>query len=223
MQVYYTVDAPYITNNIPYYSTTDPNQKYFSFVTNEIGMSSYVGGSSDFKYLGTAVYYKIYNNYSTMQTRNASISSVNTSSNYSAAAERVINTYGYLPLGMLGNTNNPLIEAIGTNQTVYIRLMNYQSAPTTAATITVNGTKLGDPRRDGDTLTFDFGRTADDVNSAVPVSTDDDYVEGSFSYEHTYYVDLYAMGVGRDATYTMYYSNVLHLGAVAISSSTKDN
>lgn len=226
LQVFYTVDAPIVINHIPYYSTSDYTEKYFNFTTNEVGMASFINGSSDFSYLGTAIYYKIYTNYSTMTSRNTSIQSTNTSSNYNTAANMLISSYGYLPLGLNSGTDTPLIPGVGTNRSVNIRLMNYQTDPKYSSYITIDGVNIGIPRRDGDSLSFDFGRTSRNPNvNAVPVNGDSDTVYSTFStgYDNTFFVDLYAVAMGRDATYTIYYSNVLHLGAVAISSSTENN
>ena len=38
-----------------------------------------------------------------------------------------------------------------------------------------------------------------------------------------WYVNMYAVSVGRDASYTPYYSLVCHLGSVAIDENSEDN
>ena len=56
---YYEINAPYIRNNDPDYETEYDN-RYFSFVTND--SDSGVEAGAGFSFLGTAIYYKIYNN-----------------------------------------------------------------------------------------------------------------------------------------------------------------
>jgi hypothetical protein len=220
---YYTLDAPTVTYNSPSYTTTDYTAKYFDFLTRESGMTDYLSSSSDFVFLGTAVYYKIYNNYSTMLSRNSSISSVNTSSNYSSAATKMIETYEYQQLGTDSGTITPLVSATGSNRRVYIRLMHYGSSNDYAAKITIAGTELAVPLRVGNKYTFDFGRTSSDDDNAVPVSGDDDVEYGTASSSGKWYVDMYAVAVGRDSSYTTSYSLVLHLGSVTIDQNETDN
>lgn len=234
---YYVLDAPSYTQNIPTYSSLF-DTRYFSFNTYESGMSEYLKSDSAFKFLGTEIYYKIYNNYSTMQSNDSSISSLNSSTNYSSAASAMIETYGFKQLGTSAGTITPLIKATGSNRRVYIRLMNYQSSADFAAKIVVytdtsettpdttfdaNG-KI--PMRSGNKYTFDFGRSSKDTKNAVPADGDTDVTYSSSKsegYENCFFVDMYAVAVGRDTTYTRYYSHVLHLGAVAIDTTLEDN
>ena len=142
-EVFY-LDAPSITYNVPTYETTDYTAKYVAFQTEE---DQDDGG--DYTFDGTAVYYKIYNNYSTMVSRNSAIASVNTSSNSDAAAIKVIETYGYKELGSRsasgGTLGSPLISDGGSNRSVYIRLTtygNYASWTSTAFTPATTGAFL---------------------------------------------------------------------------------
>ena len=234
-EVFY-LDAPSITYNVPTYETTDYTAKYVAFQTEE---DQDDGG--DYTFDGTAVYYKIYNNYSTMVSRNSAIASVNTSSNSDAAAIKVIETYGYKELGSRsasgGTLGSPLISDGGSNRSVYIRLTtygNYASWTSTAFTPKILiGANSDDgsvpayvPMRNGNSKSFDFGRSSsdgfDESVAAVPSSSDDDVVYGSFSAENTWYVDLYAVAVGHDNSFSQYYSLVLHLGAIPIVSGVKN-
>jgi hypothetical protein len=99
-------------------------EKYFDFWTNDA--ANYAADSS-FDYLGTAVYYKIYNNYSTMTSAASAITALNSSTTYSAAADKMIETYGYRELITTTTSQSPLIPASASNQRVYIRLSDYQS------------------------------------------------------------------------------------------------
>lgn len=228
-EVFY-LNAPTIAYNTPTYETADYTAKYVAFRTEE---SQDDGGA--FSFDGTAVYYKIYNNYSTMISRNSAIESVNTSSNSSSAATKVIETYGYKPLGSLSasgsSLGSPLISDSGESRSVYIRLTTYGNyAPYSADSFTSKiliGTNSDNgtapkyiPMRNGNSKSFDFGRSSSDgfdtSVAAIPSSDDDDVEYGSFSSSGTWYVDMYALAVGHDNSFTQYYSLVLHLGAIPI-------
>ena len=113
-----TIEDPIVTYNNPLYSSADPLTWYFNFAP-----SSDDGES----FLGTEVYYKIYNNYSTLLSERSSILAVNSSTNSSAAASRMIETYTYQPLGTSANTNNVVFVPVedGTGRIV-IRLKTYR-------------------------------------------------------------------------------------------------
>jgi hypothetical protein len=226
---YYVVEAPYLNENNP---TKDSlfDSRYFDFYTNDANNSS----ASSFKYLGTAVYYKIYNNYTTLVTAESAIIALNSSTTYSAAADKMIDSYGYKELSTTSGTPSPLLPDTGADTRVYIRLMNYQSGSYTAKIIIGydgsdhTGTGNYIPRRNvSGKYTFDFGRTSTDSDySKVPESSDVDVnYSSSFSDDNkcVWYVDMFAVAVGRDSTYTKYYSKVLHLGYVPIDTSTEDN
>lgn len=234
---FYELDPPRVVNNSPQYDTEYAN-RYFKFTTNETGSNNkeYMKGSSSFKFLGTAVYYKIYKNYSSMTSDINSISTLSNSTNYSNAVSRIRESLGYQELGTSETSSiSPLIEATGDNKVVYIRLTNYQESKDYSARIEI---KTGDestvlksyvPRRIGNEHSFDFGRAEDDKDKkrdVIPEEDDSDLVKNqSFSDvdKKTYYVNMYAIAVGRDTTYSYYYSNVLHLGSVPICSTEKDN
>ena len=226
-EVFY-LNAPTVAYNQPTYETVDYTAKYVAFRTEE---NQDDGG--DYIFDGTAVYYKIYNNYSTMVTRNSAILSVNTSSNSSAAATRVIETYGYKALGSLsasGKTlGEPLIANANSSRSVYIRLTTNGEANYYTATEFTPKIIIGEnsdtgvapeyiPMRNGNSKSFDFGRNGSDgfdtTVAVVPSSSDDDVTYGTASSSGTWYVDMYAVSVGHDNSFTQYYSLVLHLGAI---------
>jgi hypothetical protein len=231
---YYVVSAPTVVYNQPTYNTTDYSVKYFDFQTNDTANDT---SDSSFKYLGTAVYYKIFNNYSTMASAYSAIVALNSSTTYSAAADKMIDSYGYRELSTKDSgTPSPLIGSASSNRRIYIRLMNYLSGNFTAKIIvdwdgqtdslSAAGTYV--PRRNvSGKYTFDFGRTSSDATySKIPDSSDSDVnYSSSFSDDAkaVWYVDMFAVAVGRDTTYTKYYSKVLHLGSVAIDSTLTDN
>lgn len=267
LDTYYVLEAPVSIGQEPsvtsstYTSSTAYDSAYFEFKTAD-GINS---SSGDFKYQGTAVYYKIYNNYSTMNSHISTISSLSSSTNASAAATKVIDTYGYRPLGVADGRGggagdqtvtgslNPLVDADTSTQRVYIRLTNYnadisygtpqwQNSSTRAKIIfgrltSVNGGgevtdealssgsyKEYYPIRDVEKKNFDFGVKNSEGQYDYPAEGDVDVnYSSSASQENIWYVNLYAVSVGRDNSFTTYYSDVLHLGAVAIDASEEDN
>ena len=228
LEEYYVLEAPFQTGKVPTYDTTGYDEKYFDFVTNDTGNAAI---SPSFNFLGTAVYYKIYNRYESIGTVTSALSSANNSTEYSAAATLLTGTYKYRQLGTASGTTTPLIASTGADRRIYIRLSNYQIDARYQAKIIVGYT--GDssvaatmvPKREGNRYSFDFGRTGSE--DRTPADGDDDYSYSSSgfssSYPNTYFVDMYAVSVGRDTTYTTYYSKVLHLGTVAVNAGTEDN
>jgi hypothetical protein len=263
---YYILEPPTVAYNTSYYSTADYTKWFYEFKTNETANSDYYASKkAGFVFLGTEIYYKIYNNYSTLASEKSAISSVNTSSNYSAAATRMIETYTYQTLTTYPSMSwSPFVECAQSNRTVYIRLTQtgtgyeYRAAIALGTTSTVadlsyigqyNGTtdsftynattdvwtgassgtvSYSDidfvvPCRNGTTNSFDFFNNIDDDNEGTlkygvePSSGDSDYKYSSTaSADNTYYVQLYAVAVGRDSNYTNSYSLVLDLGTVPI-------
>ena len=224
---FFVLDAPVNVFHYSYYDSAY-DSRYIEFSTNENSsqMKSYLSASSAFKFKGTAVYYKIYNDYSTMTSRINNLSSLSSSTNSTTAATTMIDSYGYKQLGCSEGTKTPLIEATGSDQRVMIRLANYQERVNDAfkAAIKVNKTLTGTPRREGNRHTFDFGRTASDDGNAVPLTGDSDVeASSSASSPGIWYVDLYAVAVGQDVSFATSYSNILHLGSIPIDASSEHN
>ena len=173
LEVVNYLSPPANSYNTPTYNT-DYDRRYFEFETNE--------NQSSAGYIGTAVYYKIYNNYSTMTSRNSSIDSLASSTNEAAAAKQMIESYGYKELGTNNGTKSPLIDATASNQRVYIRLTNYYETTSKAfiaeiryrsnSNSNASWTYVGVPLRIGNRQTFDFGRKEDEIadNSSVSSS-----------------------------------------------------
>lgn len=235
LETLYYLDAPFQRQTNPTVSDSGDaasyTEAYFDFYTNENQKVD-----ENLKYLGTAVYYKIYNSYSTMNSHISSVSSISSSTNSSSAFPR-LQSYGYQELGtkdMNGNERNisPLILAESSNQRVVIRLTNYQEPDQSSAEwneyayrakIVINNVEKYVPMRNDNTKSFDFGRKNSSGDYDKPKSGEDDVNYGTASKDDVYYVTLYAVAVGRDNSFTNYYSNVLYLGSVAINASEEDN
>ena len=202
LEEYYVLEAPYQKFSSPDASTgssgLDFTGTYFGFYTNDSDNST--SSASAFKYMGTAVYYKIYNNYSTMNSQISAVSLISSSTNYSSAFPR-LQSYGYQELGVEGRNVSPLIPASGgKNQKVFIRLTNYQ-----------------EPAKNSDKWK-DYAYRA-----KIVVDNDEKYIPMRQDNNDIYYVALYAVAVGYDNSFTNYYSNVLYLGSVPINAAEEDN
>lgn len=263
------VDAPTNTANYPTYSSADETTHYFDFYTKEMTSSEETEASAS--YLGTGVYYKIYNNYSTLLSQRSAITSVNTSSSGSAAATKMISTYTFQPLGTNYNMSRAVfVKSTNSEKRVRFRLKNVKGTSVssysseTLALLSLNyAANLYDGRTtsgnetsyictlsesgevwtysDGTTLdlttaypsefifpyrydyahSFDFFDDDDSDDSEQidiePVEGDLDYYYSSTSSETgTYYVQLFAVSIARDSSYTLSYSAVLDLGSVPI-------
>lgn len=228
----YVVYAPSVVGHEPLYSNLDFAENYVFFTTNDSA-----NDNPSFNYRGTAVYYKIYGSVSMLQSTVSAIDGANKSSSADAAS-MVIDTYGYVELNTRSGQYSPLIASNSSNQSVYIRLTSYQDtavhpeyAPKVIIGYTGDKTAAASfvPVRNagGKKYHFDFGRSnaakygsyAEDAK--VPETGDVD-VAGSSS-NGKWYVDMYAIGVGNDATFTKYYSSVLHLGTIPIDANNEDN
>lgn len=223
LDTYYVLDRAPVRGHYPSFDNSDYSGRYFEF---DAAQNSNVG-NSEFRFLGTYVYYRIYSSSGTMISNHNSIEAVNNSSNYSAAAERMIGL-GYREL----NTASGSLSPFAAGEHVLIRLTNYgkeTSSDDYKAQIKVDGIDVGIPRRSiGNSYSFDFGRKGnssyegDGINYDSPTSNDEDF-SGNTSSDNKYYVDMYAVAAGRDTTFTKYYSNVTYLGSITIDANEADN
>lgn len=122
----YELDAPTTTYHYSTYDTSDPLSWYCDFrtVSQDSSLQDYV------RYLGTGVYYKIYNSYSALISQRDSITSLNTTNNGSSAATRMIQTLGFQPLGTSPNLSLSVFveEGYGSSTRVQFRLKSQASA-----------------------------------------------------------------------------------------------
>ena len=89
-----TIEPPVKTVSTPLYSDTDYTKRYCGFETVEAKNNNIENA----KFTGTEIYYKIYNNYSNLTSQRSAITSVNTASNGTAAATKLIETYTFQTL-----------------------------------------------------------------------------------------------------------------------------
>ncbi len=210
------VEPPTVTYNDPLYSDTDYTNYYCSFLTKESGQPD--------SFLGTEVYYKIYNNSSVLVSERNAITAVNSTSNGSAAATKMVETYTYQPLGMNPqNSDSIFLSSSETDRKVYFRLVDNGAGTELAADIRVSGTSIGKiPYRYSNDKSFDFFDNDDSDDSdkidVAPESGDLDYKHSSTaSVSGEYYVQFFAVGIAWDSSsLTRSYSLVLDLGSIPI-------
>ena len=221
----YLLEPPIVRNNNVYVNTELPENWYVEFITNEAGNAAYYPSrGNSFVFLGTEIYYKIYNNVDTLQSHKRSIESVNSASYYSESASRMITTYQYQPLDLQsGRIWFPFVECREKNTKVHIRLVSYQGKdtdPTYKAGVWFDDDDQNVvPYRNGNNRSFDFFNDANEqppVRNVPPNSGDNDFSPGTGGGAVIYYVQLYAVAVGRDSNYTPSYSPVLDLGTIPI-------
>ena len=235
----FVIDPPKIKHNSnAVFSSTEANTWYFDFSTNEQNQVD--------EFIGTEIYYKIYNNSGDLTSERDSINSVNYEANGSAAANAMIERYRYQTLGRSAGSGSVFVPAVGTNRRVTIRLKDYEHAFTNGgagdatlpyidtACISVGGvyeTLLGGgyvvPVRLGKIKSFDFfddksirQNSANSRNEALlPKESDSDYKYSSSSEVDSdkYYVQMFAVGVAWNSSEaSRTYSLVLDLGSVPI-------
>lgn len=223
LETTYALDEPMLLHSSTY-STVQPEEKYFEFDTEENKNENPIINPPPFKFLGTAVYYKIYNRYEPVNSVASTLSSANNSSDPSSAAKLLRDTYKYRQLGTDSGQGTPLITSTNTNRRIYIRLTNYLNT-SDPARIVIPSVGVLKPRREGDRYSFDFGRHGSEDRKPEEGDTDYSHSSSGFSsgYDNTYFVDMYAVSVGRDENYTEQCSKVLHLGTVPIDASSENN
>jgi hypothetical protein len=231
---FYYLEPPRTDGHVPYYDTADKTLRYFSFLTNEEDNNDNL--NSDFNFQGTEVYYKIHNNYSALVSAQNSVTSLNKGSDVSAAAENLVTTRNYKTLNLDSGAISPLIKNDDNDRYVYIRLNRYGTDEKFSAVVCYSSAKmasydssdsrivkLGVPRRNIN-LRYGFNFSSDDSVNPPPKNGDEDVNwSSSTSVSGTWYVDMWAVSVGRDSSYSKSYSKLLHLGAVAIEQSDYEN
>lgn len=228
LDVFYDIAAPTCNGEISY-EKLDEIDKYFSFTTAEPRNqedSNYVG----IKFLGTEVYYKIYNSTSKLSSEVSSINySASNSSSANLSADRLTTTYNYQPLRSKDDMGaNILIKNEYSNRRIRIRLTNYHEEYLAGIYILDSSGQvvksLGSPVRylSNDNPNFDFNFKEKKGTDMLPVGGDNG--DPDYSYTATteeinaYYVALFAVAKAIDINlFTPEYSTATYLGSVTIS------
>ncbi len=208
LDTFYVINGPKNVRHSPVHSSNDYAENYFEF---------YVGdANTGIRFLGTDVYYKIYKSSSTLETQVNDLITIANKDESDAAARRMIENYKYQPLRARGHEgDNTLISSsTASNTLVTIRLSDYTDQYLAQITIGSGTSSIGVPVRLTDTtLSFTFTSLTPDKQ---PKTGDSDVNESGSSSENVWYVSMFALAQGQDATYSPLYSNILYLGSVKI-------
>ena len=213
LDTFYVIDGPKNTIHTPDCSSIDYSENYFEFFTVDKDYES-------IKFLGTDVYYKIYQSSSRLQSEaDDLLTTANREDSTTAAAEKLIQNYHFQPLRGAGHYGvNVLIPTSGDNQRIHIRLSDYSDLY--LAQITVDGENIYNSssrvipvRNVPDKTSFNFKNS---IPETIPEKDDADVNTSGSSSGSLWYVSMFALAIGQDASYSPIYSNILYLGSVAI-------
>lgn len=208
--VYYVIEPPQ-TEHIPTADTEDASQKYFSFTCPYSSSTD----NSEFLLLGTAIYYKIYDTRSDMESDITNISGRNTE--YSEDGYRRMTELGYKEMkSSTGDT--PIIRKITSSRTIQVRLCS-EGDYSAAIYDETNAQQLSVPLRIDTISTASGDKSFNFTTNYKPSSDDSDAKIRSEEpdYNGPWYINLYAVSVGRDLSFAQHYSSVLHLGSLEIT------
>ena len=212
--VYYVIEPPKIGSNIPTYETSDQSNRYFSFICPYSSSSD----NSEFSLLGTGIYYRIYDS---VETMNSDINSINgRNGEYSENGYFKMIELNYQPL-LSTPASTPIVKKITSSRTVELRLCN-EGTYTTGLKDVTNNTQISVPYRYGISSSTNATAGFQFTSSYHPESGDQDYSMSNQSSGQTtgsgeWYVNMYAVSIGRDSSLSQHYSSLLHLGNLKIT------
>lgn len=215
-----------VVNEDNYIAEFDPFENYISFYTNDDD------NKNSTTYLGTDIYYKIYNNINDAMKDKASITNTSTGSPLTnESANKMINTYGYHKLkkadssGNIINSDCLIPRKSDSNKIVEI----YPSYNAGKPLFTISGEAqdyipLRDISYTNKYLNFEFKSYDTEFNNrSVYYATSSDEIDSDVKFnstaskDNTWYVVFFAVGVGMDYTFNYQYSSVLYLGCLPIN------
>lgn len=200
LDVYYLIEPP--INSTEVSIPQDPAQQFFYFQTRD-SINTNTGIVGNINFLGTQIYYKIYDNEEILKSQKKSIDNVN--NEYSDNGINKLNDLGFQKLES-SNYSDPIIKKSTTslNQTVEIWLLGNEAG------IYIDSIKVGEPLRFDRSGNFKIedeqNITGLDVNVTSTSQTD----------ENSYYVLMYAVSVGTVNLSQRIYSSLLSLGYLEI-------
>ena len=224
LETFYQILSPEIPSGfqLPTFES-DVNNRVFKFNTTQ---KSDNGGGLSFQ--GTEIYYKIYADKNHMITERDKLISLSDEAkkNYSTApADKLILTngygYGYTQLfhKVKGEKkSSPWLISGKDLHEVEFRLTNAGKdfKDELQAHIIIDGHNYNEVPVRYNGKSFNFN---EDKIDSMSTSEKDIYKESTGNKDGKWYVPLFAVSRGHDATYTNYYSNITYLGTVYIDDS----
>ena len=190
---WYVLEVPR-TEITPSYSNSDDESKVFRFVTAD--PAEYDESGLDF--MGTQVFYKIYDDFSNLEKDKSEITSSTLSPE---SMQGKIDSLRYRQLFSVDQYH-------GSVQ-VEVKLTGKDVNP---SYILGSGVSSTVPVRNISSSTKDFVFT----QSNYPKTSDGDYSGSDTFTDGPWYVALYANSVGHDASFANYYSDMIYLGSVRL-------
>ena len=178
----------------------DPSEQFFSFTT--------ASNSGEDIFVGTSVYYRLYNSENTMNSNITSINSQN--EEYSDDAMNRLLSLGFQPISLDGS--EIIVPAAMGAVPVTLRLFNNGNYN---ASVMINEEDRGVPLRTPNLTGFSFYPT--NSNSPLPKESDGDTSYTQSQSLDSWYIAAYGVSVGRSLELTPVYSQVVYLGNLIIS------
>lgn len=195
LDVYYFVEPP--KSSVEISNPPDATFQVFSFITaDSLNTDPGVVGQSVL-FLGTDVYYKIYTDFSVLESQKSTINTANLEE-YTENGINKLNSLGFQKITS-NPYSDPLIKKSTSNQTVKIRLFDtsvYKS------NIDISGVDVGKPLRyDGSSFNIRSGEILEGLD-----------INGNPNSDSNYYVLMYAVSVSTVNLSQRIYSSLCPLG-----------
>ena len=212
-------------------SAADEALNYVAFVTSDVANEA---SASDY-FRGFEIYYRIYNNLTTLNSDVTAIESYSEDDDTQALAySYLISTKSYSRLAASSRlTDYPLIPSTSSNRAMYIRMYNAVSTYTAGVKVY----ELASPysSSEGATLLADYGSPRRTISSAtgnanryifqldyITSGNSDVYWSTSSTSDGTLYVQFFVMAYGYDESFSSIYSAPYNLGYITLTEDYED-
>lgn len=186
---------------------------YFSFRTSDEKNESESSGY----FRGFEIYYRIYNNKSTLISEKSDINNYN-ENNPTTAYDYLMKTRKYQRLSCaVRPTDIPLIPASDENRSVIVRLVQYNDQ---APQISVQGdsSRFGKPlRTNNGTLDTDKLFDLDEIDAGDSDFSNNSTWDTTTAGKKLAYVEAYVVANGYDESYKSLYSELFELGYITLT------
>ena len=213
-------------------SAVDEALNYVAFVTSDVANAA---SASDY-FRGFEIYYRIYNNVTTLNSDVSAIDSYSEDDDTQALAySYLISTKSYSRLTASDRlTDYPLIPSASSNRAVYIRIYSTVSGAYTAG---IKVYQLASPYASSEdaTLLADYGSARRTISSVsrnanaytfqldyISSGNSDVYWSSSSTSDGTLYVQFYVMAYGYDESFSNIYSAPYNLSYITLTEDYED-